>query len=168
MLGKKWWFSALTGLLLLLQGSQNTPQTEKLSGTILNNVSPIKLIKDVFFYPQEKFFCGPKTLSDALKFYGLSTTPESIAPSLFIPGREGSLQLEMISSARSYGLLDYSTQSNFETLFSLIDNDMPVIFFQHVATSWFPMWHDALVIGYDQTEQKSTLHTSDNKAYEMS
>jgi hypothetical protein len=83
MLGKKWWFSALTGLLLLLQGSQNTPQTEKLSGTILNNVSPIKLMKDVPFYPQEKFFCGPTTLFVASKFYGLSTTPESIAPSLF-------------------------------------------------------------------------------------
>ena len=168
MLSKKWWICALTGSLLLLQGCQNTPQTERLSDSILNNVSLSKLIKNVPFYPQAKFFCGPTTLSEALNFYGHSTTPESIAPSLFIPGREGSLQLEMISAARTYGLLAYSTQSDFETLFALIDNDVPVIVFQNVATSWFPMWHYALVIGYDQTEQKIILHTGETKAHEMS
>jgi hypothetical protein len=41
----------------------------------------------------------------------------------------------MISAARSYGLLPYSTQSDFETLLSLIDNNVPVIVFQNVATS---------------------------------
>jgi hypothetical protein len=55
-----------------------------------------------------------------LNFYGHSTTPEGIAPSLFIPGREGSLQLEMISAARTYGLLPYSTNSSLDTLFSLV------------------------------------------------
>ncbi|AGH47063.1 PA2778 family cysteine peptidase [Paraglaciecola psychrophila] len=168
MLSKKRWISALTCSLLLLQGCQNTPQTEMLSGSILNNVSPRKLIKDVPFYPQEKFFCGLTTLSEALNFYGHSTTPESIAPSLFILGREGSLQLEMISAARSYGLLAYSTQSDFKTLFSLIDNDVPVIVFQNVAASWFPMWHYALVIGYGQIEQKIILHTGEAEVHEMS
>ncbi|MFT4808702.1 MAG: hypothetical protein ACI9LX_002039 [Paraglaciecola sp.] len=72
------------------------------------------------FYPQQIFFCGPTTLSEVLNFYGHSTTPEGIAPSLFIPGREGSLQLEMISAARTYGLLPYSTNSSLDTLFSLV------------------------------------------------
>ena len=168
MLSNTWWISTLTGSLLLLQGCQNTPQAERLSGSILNNISSSKLIKDVPFYPQQKFFCGPTTLSEVLNFYGYSTTPEAIARSLFIPGREGSLQLEMISAARSYGLLPYSTQSDFETLFSLIDNNVPVIVFQNVATSWFPMWHYALVIGYDQIQEKIILHTGETRAHEMS
>ena len=168
MLSNKWWIGIITGSLLLLQGCQNTPQTERLSGTILKNISPSKLIKDVPFYPQQTFFCGPTTLSEALNFYGHSTTPEAIAPNLFIPEREGSLQLEMISAARSYGQLPYSTNSDLETLFSLIDNNVPVIVFQNVATSWFPMWHYALVIGYDQTTQKIILHTGETQAHEMS
>jgi len=168
MFNNMWWISALTGSLLLLQGCQSTPQTERLSNTILNNISTSKLIKDVPFYPQQDFYCGPTTLSEALNFYGHSTTPEDIAPSLFIPKREGSLQLELISAARSYGLLPYSTQSDFETLFSLIDDNVPVIVFQNVATSWFPMWHYALVIGYDQTEKKIIVHTGETQAHEMS
>ncbi len=168
MHNKMWWISILTGSLLLLQGCQNTPQAERLSGTILKDISTSKLIKNVPFYPQQQFFCGPTTLSQTLNFYGHSTTPEDIAPNLFIPEREGSLQLEMISAARYYGLLPYSTNSDLQTLFALIDDNVPVIVFQNVATSWFPMWHYALVIGYDQIEQKVILHTGETQAHEMS
>ena len=74
----------------------------------------------------------------------------------------------MISATTSYGLLPYSTHSDIETLFTLIDDNVPVIVFQNVATSWFPMWHYALVISYDQTEKTVILHTCETRAHEMS
>jgi hypothetical protein len=46
-----------------------------------------KLIKDVPFYQQQKFDCGPTTLSEAFNFYSHSTTQENIALSLVIPER---------------------------------------------------------------------------------
>ena len=70
MLSNNRLISALIGSLRLLQGCQNTPQAECLSGTILNNVSISKLIKAVPFYPQKQFYCGPTTLSEALIFMG--------------------------------------------------------------------------------------------------
>lgn len=168
MLCKKWWISILAGSLVFLQGCQNLPETQKLRLSPLKAISQSKLIKDVPFYPQQAFFCGPTTLSEVLNYHGHSITPEAIAPHLFIPGREGSLQLEMISAARSYGFLPYSAKSNFQMLFSLIDDNVPVIVMQNVATSWFPMWHYAVVIGYDQGNETVILHTGQTKAHQMS
>lgn len=168
MLNKKWWASLSTGSLLFLQGCQSLPQTQQLRLSPPVGLSQSKLIEDVPFYPQQAFYCGPTTLSEVLNFHGRETSPEAIAPHLFIPGREGSLQLEMVSAARSHGLLPYSANSNLSVLLSLVDDNVPVIVLQNVATSWFPMWHYALVIGYDQSNETITLHTGQTQAHQMS
>lgn len=168
MLNRKWWTCLLSGSLLLIQGCQSLPQTQQLRLSPPLGLSQSKLIKDVPFYPQQAFYCGPTTLAEVLNFHGKETTPEAIAPHLFIPGREGSLQLEMVSAARSNGFLPYATRSNLAVLLSLVDDNVPVIVLQNVATSWFPMWHYALVIGYDQADEKIILHTGQTKAHQMS
>lgn len=168
MLNKKYWASLLAGSLLLLQGCQSLPQTQQLRHSPPAGLSHSKLIENVPFYPQQAFYCGPTTLAEVLNYHGRQTTPEAIAPNLFIPGREGSLQLEMVSAARSHGLLPYSANSDLGVLLSLVDDNVPVIVLQNVATSWFPMWHYALVIGFDQSTETIILHTGQTQAHQMS
>lgn len=116
-------------------------------------------ISEVPFFPQEEYFCGPTTLAEVLNFYGTAIEAVEIAPSLFIPERKGSLQIEMVSSARQYGLLAYAGATTIEQLLSLVSEDIPVIVLQNLGTSWYPLWHYALVIGYNLNEETVLLHT---------
>lgn len=123
------------------------------------NIPPLHEISEVPFSPQEEYYCGPTTLAEVLNFYGIEIDAEEIAPSLFIPERRGSLQIEMVSSARQYGLLSYAGKTTLEQLLSLVSDDIPVIVLQNLGTSWYPRWHYALVIGYNLSEETVLLHT---------
>jgi len=153
----------LAGFFILLQACVSAPQTELLLGQA--PAIPVAYeIENVAFFPQKDFFCGPTTLAELLNYYGIDIEPDQVAPMLFIPGLEGSLQIEMASSIRQYGLLAYVDQGGVEQgnllqLLSLISDGLPVIVLQNLGTTWYPVWHYALVIGYDLKREKVILHT---------
>lgn len=148
----------LVGFLVLLESCMIAPQTKSFLERP-SNIPQTHEIQNVEFFPQEAFYCGPTTLAEALNFYDIEVKPEEVAPSLFIPGREGSLQIEMVSSARRYGLLAYAETTTIERLLSLVSENIPVIVLQNLGTSWYPRWHYALVIGYDLQDETVMLHT---------
>ncbi len=152
----------IASFLLFTFGCATPPQTARLLSSPLT-IPPSYEINNVPFYSQEEFFCGPTTLTEAFNFYGMEETPQAIAPKLFIPELEGSLQIEMISATRQHGFLAYAEKGNLEQLFSLINDNIPVIVLQNVATSWFPMWHYALVIGYDIDKRDVILHSGETE-----
>ena len=153
-------------LFLLLAACQAPLQTKALLAEKNHGFSQ-HLISNVPFYPQQAFFCGPTTLSEVLNFYGGTEAPEDIAGATFIPGLEGTLQIEMVASARQQGLLAYAQRGSLKQLLGLVQNDIPVIVLQNNSISLFPMWHYALVIGYDLAEQKVILHTGETKAHTL-
>lgn len=148
--------------VLLLQGCMTAPQTSLLlqQPTALPTAHEIL---DVPFFPQEEYFCGPTTLAEILNFYDKDIAPDTVAPNLFIPERRGSLQIEMVASIRQYGMLGYAVQGNLNQLLSLVSEDKPVIVLQNQRLSWYPLWHYALVIGYDLEAQTVILHTGVNE-----
>jgi hypothetical protein len=159
--------SLIAGLIILLGGCAATPQTQKL--LVSPPDIPIKYeIADVPFYPQQEYFCGPATLSEVFNYYDLKVSQTSIAPDLFIPDLEGSLQIEMIAAVRQHGFLAYTQEGNLEQLFSLVSQNTPVIVLQNNSIAWYPMWHYSLVIGYDLTEQKVIMHSANIKRHTVS
>lgn len=131
----------MAGFLLLLQACMSAPQTKQLlqSPQMLDLVNPlVHEILDVPFYPQQDFYCGPTTLTEALNYYNKNVQPEQIAPELFIPGRKGSLQIEMLASARRQDMLAYAHEGTLEQLLSLVSENIPVIVLQNLGTSWYP------------------------------
>ena len=56
------------------------------------------------FYPQTTDQCGPAALATVLNTTGMQVLPADLAPSLYIPGRQGSLQIELMAATRSYGI----------------------------------------------------------------
>ncbi|MDO6711312.1 PA2778 family cysteine peptidase [Aliiglaciecola sp. 2_MG-2023] len=151
-----------------LTGCQSTPQADALQASAPTDIPSQKNLDDVPFYPQQEFYCGPTTLSEVFAYYGEQVSAEDIAPKLFIPEKEGSLQLEMVSAARQYGYLAYSGRGNLEQLLYSIEHDVPVIVFQNQSISWLPMWHYALVTGYDLDSQTIQLHTGVTESHTMS
>ncbi|WP_052155026.1 PA2778 family cysteine peptidase [Aliiglaciecola lipolytica] len=154
--------------LVLLAGCQSTPQADALKLSAPTDIASQKHIRDVPFYPQQAFYCGPTTLSEVFNYYGTAVTAEDIAPKLFIPEKEGSLQLEMISATRQYDFLAYSGKGTLQQLLYSIDQDVPVIVFQNQSISLLPMWHYAVVIGYDLSSQTIQLHTGLTENHSMS
>lgn len=153
----------IIGFCLALSGCLSVPPQTALMLANPPDIPSKHQIADVPFYPQQEYFCGPTTLSEVFNFYGLSTTPQQIAPALFIPDLQGSLQIEMVAAARQHGLLAYAEQGNMSQLFSLVSEDIPVIVLQNVSTPWYPMWHYAVVTGYDLSNQSVVLHSGIEK-----
>ncbi|GAB58714.1 PA2778 family cysteine peptidase [Rheinheimera nanhaiensis] len=151
--------AGLLFVLALLTACQTPPQTRQLHSAP-PDIARQHLIAQVPFYPQQDYFCGPTTLAEVAGFYGLNTSPEAIAPNTFIPGRQGSLQIEMAAATRQLGMLAYvQPRATMVQLLSLVAEDIPLIVLQNNSIAWWPQWHYAVVIGYDLEAGEVILHT---------
>lgn len=101
------------------------------------------------FYPQEDFQCGPAALAMALGAAGLATPPEQLARQIFLPGRQGTLQVEMVTGARRNGALAVEIPGSLDALLRETAAGHPVVVLLNLGLSWAPSWHYAVVIGYD-------------------
>jgi tetratricopeptide (TPR) repeat protein len=164
---KIWAAILYCSLFAMLQGCQSLPQTEALLVDPPTGVASKQYIEKVPFFAQQEFYCGPTTLSEVFHFYSHPISPDQLAPDLFIPQREGSLQIEMVTAARKHGFLAYSEQSNLAQLIKLLDQNVPIIVLQNLSVLWMPQWHYAVVIGYDLENQQFILHTGETKDHTM-
>lgn len=117
------------------------------------------VLGDVPFYPQEKYQCGPASLAMMLNSQGLQTDPEILKELVYIPGREGALQVEMVAAARAHGMLVYPLDGELASVLAEVLAGNPVLVMQNLRFDWWPQWHFAVVIGYDAAERDLVLHT---------
>lgn len=125
------------------------PQTRSLLSDSSKQLPQRVELEDVSFYPQQSHQCGPASLAMALDASGVKVTPEELAKQVYLPGREGSLQVEMLAAARRNGMLAYELTPKLEDLLAEVAGGAPVIVLQNLALSWHPIWHYAVVVGYD-------------------
>jgi tetratricopeptide (TPR) repeat protein len=81
--------------------------------------------------------------------------------STLIPDKGGTLQVELIASARANGLIAYPLEPSFDALFSELSENHPVIVLVNRSFSWYPLWHYAPITGYDAKERNILMHFSD-------
>ncbi|WP_169579644.1 PA2778 family cysteine peptidase [Saccharospirillum impatiens] len=117
------------------------------------------LLEDVPFFPQQTYQCGPATLAMLMSNQGKAVQPEALVDQVFIESRQGSLQAEMLAATRRQGLLPYVHDTRFSTLLEQVDAGHPVLVFQNLGFGFYPVWHYAVVVGYDLTEQEMLLHS---------
>lgn len=101
------------------------------------------------FFPQRKYQCGPAALATVLGASGVPVTAEALTPLVYIPGRHGSLQIEMEAVPRKFGRLAYPLDPNLDAILSELDAGRPVLVLHNYGIPHFPRWHYAVVIGYD-------------------
>jgi len=143
----------LVSLVSLLAGCASSPKWPE-------SPPPERFVlDDVPFYPQERYQCGPASLAMMLNSQGLQTDPEILKELVYIPGREGSLQVEMVAAARAHGMLVYPLDGELESLLTEVASGNPVLVIQNLRFGWWPQWHFAVVIGYDVGERDLILHT---------
>jgi tetratricopeptide (TPR) repeat protein len=140
-------FSFTSILLLSCTGLNRSVMLEK-----AGNVPPQVEIEAIRFYPQQAYQCGPAALAMVLNWSGLPISPEDLTPEVFTPDLKGSLQSAMVSAVRRNGRIAY-VFAGLNDLFAEVAAGHPVVVLQNLGLSWYPVWHYAVVIGYDLTEQ---------------
>jgi tetratricopeptide (TPR) repeat protein len=104
---------------------------------------------DTPFFPQQAWHCGPAALATLLVHAGIDTDPDRLAPQVFLPERQGSLQLELIAATRRAGRLPYVLPPTSEALDAALAAGQPVLILQNLGSRRWPRWHYAVVIGRD-------------------
>lgn len=117
------------------------------------------LLEHVPFYPQQAFQCGPAALAGALGAAGIASSPASLAPRVYLPGREGSLQAELMAATRRAGAIPYPVDTSPQALFAQLRQGSPVLVLQNLQTRSFPVWHYALVVGYEVADNTIYLNS---------
>jgi hypothetical protein len=111
------------------------------------------------FFPQKKYQCGPAALATVLAASGVAVVPDELTPKVYLPGRRGSLQVEMLAVPREYSRLALPLPRHPEALVREIEAGRPVLVLHNYGLSFWPRWHYAVVVGYDPGEDRFTLRS---------
>ncbi|GAA0641862.1 PA2778 family cysteine peptidase [Halomonas beimenensis] len=146
----------LVACLFLLAGCASAPHLAPATRQAL----PERVqLDDVPFHGQRDYQCGPASLAMALQAAGRDVSVDTLIPQVFLPGREGSVQPEMLATVRRHGLVAYRLPGRFTALLTELAAGHPVVVLQNLALPAWPLWHYAVAIGYDLSGETLTLHT---------
>ena len=152
---------------LLLAGCA-TPQVSQLEQQWPAGLPATAMIENVPFFPQEQYQCGPAALAMVVQAAGVQVQPDDLTDQVYLPGRQGSLQVEMLAASRRQGLLPYPLAPRLGDLLREVAAGNPVLVLQNLTFSFAPLWHYAVVIGFDRARNTITLHSGLTERLEMS
>ena len=124
-------------------------------------------LQSVPFYAQDQYQCGPAALAMVLEAGGKQIEPDALRPQVYIPDRQGSLQVEMLAAARRNGFVAVELNPRLSDLFAEIAAGNPVVVLQNLALDWVPVWHYAVAVGYDLKDQSIVLRSGTERRLEM-
>ena len=145
--------------LLMLGGCRTLPPPAALSEDMAAALPRQIELSEVPFFAQEDYQCGPAALAMVMKHAGLAVDPEVLKPEVYLPGREGSLQVEMMGATRRHGLVAYQMSPVLGEVLEEVARGTPVVVLQNLALDWYPVWHYAVVIGYDLNKKEVILRS---------
>jgi tetratricopeptide (TPR) repeat protein len=119
------------------------------------------------FHPQARHQCGPAALATVLGAAGSDAQPDALAGDVFLPGRSGSLQVELAAAIRARGLLAYQVSPGLDALAAEVAAGRPVLVLQRLGVSASAAWHYAVVIGYDADRGTVLLRSGTTRRLEM-
>ncbi len=115
-------------------------------------------VDGVPFFPQKAYQCGPAAMAMALAWSGVAVTPEDLVGEVYTASLRGSLQPAMVAAARRHDRVAYLLRRP-EDLLAEIDAGNPVIVLQNLGLAWYPVWHYAVVVGWDPSGGNVILHS---------
>jgi tetratricopeptide (TPR) repeat protein len=158
----RWTTPALAGVfacVLFLAGCATPPQVARLQQDWPAGLPERVLLEQVPFHPQDDDLCGPATLATVAQAAGVAVTPEALTPQVYLPGRQGALQLEMLAAARRQGLVAYPLAPRLDAVLAEVASGHPVLVLLNLSLPIRPLWHYAVVVGYDREQREILMHS---------
>lgn len=126
-----------------------------------------RVLGDVPFHPQTAFQCGPAALATLLGASGVAVAPEALARQVYLPGRQGSLQVELVAAARRAGRIPYVVDAAPEALLAELEAGRPVLVLQNLWVRSLPKWHYAVVVGANPARNHFVLNSGTKRGLRM-
>ena len=101
---------------LALSGCISLPQSEALRAAAPAGLPKRVELAEVPFHTQDDYLCGPASLAMVLNAAGIAASVESLTPLVYLPGRQGSLQAEMLGATRRSSLVAYTLTPELEAI----------------------------------------------------
>lgn len=155
-------FRLWPGLLVLVLGGCSFNPPLPLSEERLQQLPQRHELTAAPFFPQDDYQCGPAALATLFGHYGRDLTPRQLTPRVFTPDAKGSFPAEMDALARQQGFISYPLKT-LEDLLHEISAGHPVLVLQNLGASWYPIWHFAVVVGYDLETRELVLRSGDQE-----
>ncbi|NML44960.1 PA2778 family cysteine peptidase [Ramlibacter sp. G-1-2-2] len=137
--------------LVLAGCAQLVPQTVGLRTGWPAGVPQSVELSQVPFFPQKEMQCGPAALAEVLNYSGALVKPDDLVSEVWLPARNGSLQLEMLAAPRRHGRVAYRLEPRYGDLLREVAAGNPVLVLQDVGlmSPLLPEWHYAVANGFD-------------------
>lgn len=148
-------------LLLALSGCSTQLLTDAAAA------QPRVEISSTPFFPQTDHHCGPAALATVLGAAGASASADELAHEVYIPGRKGSLQVELLAAARRHQRLAYVLEPSLPALLRELEHGKPVLVLQNFGIAPLPLWHYAVVIGYDRERDTFLLRSGRHELQQL-
>lgn len=162
---------ALAGVVLsaaLLAGCAAPPQLAALEAGWPAGLPARVHLSGVPFHAQAgDTLCGPATLAMVAQAAGAEVTPAQLTPQVYLPGRQGALQTEMLATARRQGLVAYPLVPRLDVLLRELAAGAPVLVLQNLSLPIAPQWHYAVAVGYDREASVIELHSGTTERLRM-
>lgn len=148
----RWLTASLTVLALGAGGCVTVPDWQP------DDRAPVEL-QDVPFVAQTTDQCGPASLAMLLTHTGVNAPVDALRERVYLPAREGTLQLELLAATREAGRVSLVVQPSPDELLAHLDAGRAVLVLQDLRVAWRSRWHYAVVIGYLPEEQAFVLRS---------
>ncbi len=116
------------------------------------------LIEDLPYLRQRREHCGPATLAMVFGYYNVILTQEELAKEFYRKKISGSLNLDMLISARRHGFNALTPDGSLDLLKRYISSNIPII--AMVSSSpGSKKYHFMVIYGYDDTKKVFRIHS---------
>jgi hypothetical protein len=92
---------------------------------------------------------------------------DEVTQQVYLPGRQGSLQVDMLAAPRRHGLVSYRLAPRLEDVLREVAAGLPVIVLQDYGVWPVSVWHYAVVVGYDYPSGEVILHSGKKPGMKM-
>ena len=120
------------------------------------------------FFPQTQYHCGPASLATVLNASGLNIDAATLAGEVYIPDRKGALQVEMIAAVRRHSRVPYQVDKDLQSIIDQLEHELPVLVPLNPGYSALPVYHYAVVIGYEPGSDALILRSGEDYRLLMS
>ena len=139
----------------------------------INTDKHARFIKNVPFYPQKLYHCGPASLAGVLNYWKLPVTQDDVADAIYSKTAKGTLNIDMLAYVEKKGFKVKQFKSSISDIPTHINSGYPLIVMVDYGLWRYQKNHFMVIVGYNNngayvnSGEKNLMFINFNKLYNI-